>query len=259
MRVKVERIAAPGATLFLVRVGEGAPLLVLGSGPGEPHDLLRPHLDALASAREVVYSDPRGCGRSPLDEGSEPADVATLVDDVERVRAHLGAARVDLLGFSWGALVALRYAEAHPERVGAMILVSPPPPRGQGEVGPRPEPAARDPSGLRARFDRRIAPALFDPASVARLTAVEVDEVAAWAASNSLGRYDLTETLRARRGAATLVVHGEDDPVYPGAAEEVAEAAGARRVSVARCGHAPFFEAPEVFLAAAEGFLRAQG
>jgi proline iminopeptidase len=59
-----------------------------------------------------------------------PADPAAyrcdrIARDVEALRAGLGLERMDLLGHSAGANVALLYAAAHPERIGHLILVAP--------------------------------------------------------------------------------------------------------------------------------------
>ena len=40
----------------------------------------------------------------------------TLVDDIERLRLHLGVERWLVAGGSWGSCLALAYGEAHPER-----------------------------------------------------------------------------------------------------------------------------------------------
>ena len=47
---------------------------------------------------------------------------AHLVDDIERLRAHLGIDRWLLFGGSWGSTLALAYAQAHPERVLGLVL-----------------------------------------------------------------------------------------------------------------------------------------
>lgn len=71
--------------------------------------------------------DQRGCGRSrPLASGPE-VDLSTnttahLVEDIERLREHLGIDRWVVVGVSWGVTLALVYAQRHPERVIAMVL-----------------------------------------------------------------------------------------------------------------------------------------
>lgn len=250
-------VAVAGASLRVVEVGEGAPLLVAHGGPGEAHDVLRPHLDALArDGRRLVYWDQRGGGASALDPGTSPGGWREHVADAEAVRRHLAAERVDLLGFSWGALLALLYALEHPARVGRLVLVSVP---ALASEGPGParsvEAPADDPASLRARFVARVAPALFDPSRALALTPVEAHPAVADAAWRSLGRFDLRPRLSALRGVPTLVVQGADDPLGSAGADAVVAAVGASRLTLARCGHAPFVEAPEVFAGCVGGFL----
>jgi proline iminopeptidase len=69
----------------------------------------------------VIRWDQRGCGRS---ERRGPYCVARSVADLDAVRSHLGVDRVAVLGHSWGATLALRYALDHPGRVSALAYVS---------------------------------------------------------------------------------------------------------------------------------------
>src|SRR5262249_42750551 len=106
----VTALPVPGAVLRLVTVGPtaGRSLLVLHGGPGASPTALPPSLSRLASAaRRVVYYDQRGGGGSALAEGSPPVGWEGHCADVESVRRHLDVEQLDLLGFSWGALLAL--------------------------------------------------------------------------------------------------------------------------------------------------------
>jgi proline iminopeptidase len=69
----------------------------------------------------VIRWDQRGCGRS---EHRGPYSVARSVADLDAVRSHLGVDRVAVLGHSWGATLALRYALDHPGRVSALAYFS---------------------------------------------------------------------------------------------------------------------------------------
>ena len=82
-------------------------------------------LGGLAAHRTLVRLDLRGTGGSetPADPASYRCD--RQVADVEAVRRHLGLDRLDLLGHSAGANLAYRYVEAHPDRVGRLMLVTP--------------------------------------------------------------------------------------------------------------------------------------
>jgi proline iminopeptidase len=74
-----------------------------------------------------VLFDQRSCGRS-LPPASDPrTDISTittqaLVGDIERLRAHLGIERWLVFGGSWGSMLSLAYAEAHPDAVSELVL-----------------------------------------------------------------------------------------------------------------------------------------
>ena len=70
----------------------------------------------------VVLFDQRGCGKSTPHACLEENTTWDLVADVERLREHLGIARWQVFGGSWGSTLALAYAETHPERVTELVL-----------------------------------------------------------------------------------------------------------------------------------------
>ncbi len=99
----------------------GVPLLFIHGGPGGgsfPHH--RRFYDP--SFWRIVLYDQRGAGRStPV---ADVVDNTTdhLIEDIERLREHLGIDRWLLFGGSWGSTLALLYAQAHPERVLGLVL-----------------------------------------------------------------------------------------------------------------------------------------
>ena len=76
---------------------------------------------SLSTVATVFRWDQRGCGRS---QRRGPYSVARTLADLDAVRAHFGLERMALLGHSWGAQLALRYALAYPERVTKLVYVS---------------------------------------------------------------------------------------------------------------------------------------
>ncbi|MDY8110480.1 prolyl aminopeptidase [Fulvimarina sp. 2208YS6-2-32] len=70
----------------------------------------------------IILLDQRGCGRSTPLGRLEANTTWHLVDDLERLRTALDVERWVLFGGSWGATLALAYAEAYPAHVLAMIL-----------------------------------------------------------------------------------------------------------------------------------------
>ena len=114
--------AADGTRLAYHRTGDGSPLVCIPGGPM----LSSKYLGDLGGVSPLVRLDLRGTG------DSAEADPSTyrcdrLVDDVEALRTHLGLDRIDLLGHSAGAALAVSYAARHPDRVRRFVLVTPTP------------------------------------------------------------------------------------------------------------------------------------
>lgn len=266
-----------GVQLFERRIGSGPETVVLHGGPGAHHDYLLPGFDRLVPGRTLIYYDQRGGGRSPV-ERETPVGWREHVADLEELRGLWGLERLTLAGYSWGALLALLYAVEHPGRVGKLALVSPAPVwrAGRAEFERRlaergAAPAIREErvrvqaGGLRERDAQAYRHRMFE-LSVAgyfhdwhraedltpfRITGRTQEEV--WA---SLGDFDLRPRLAALAPDA-LIVHGEDDPIPVETAEALARLTGAAFVRIPRCGHVPYVEAPEAFVAALDPFLPA--
>lgn len=117
-----------GNSLYWEECGNptGLPAVVLHGGPGSgavPE--YRRYFDP--EAYRIVLFDQRGSGRS-TPHASEPTTdlgvntTAHLVRDIEVLRTRLEIDRWLGFGVSWGATLALAYAEQHPERVRALVL-----------------------------------------------------------------------------------------------------------------------------------------
>jgi proline iminopeptidase len=99
----------------------GLPALFLHGGPGGGCSVNdRRYFDA--SRYRIVLFDQRGCGRSTPAGALESNTTAHLIADIEALRRQLGIERWLLFGGSWGATLALAYAEQYPQRVSAMVL-----------------------------------------------------------------------------------------------------------------------------------------
>jgi proline iminopeptidase len=112
-----------GHELHVEEVGpaDGAPVLVIHGGPG---GAIKPSYRRLLDPvrhRGVLFEQ-RGCGRSTPLASLTANTTADLVADCEAIREHLGIDRWTVLGGSWGSTLALAYAEAHPERIHALVV-----------------------------------------------------------------------------------------------------------------------------------------
>lgn len=100
---------------------DGLPAVVVHGGPGSGISPAASRILDPATWRIVSY-DQRGCGRStPLGETRENT-TDDLVEDIERLREHLGVDRWMVFAGSWGTTLAFAYLERHPERCLGLLL-----------------------------------------------------------------------------------------------------------------------------------------
>lgn len=116
-----------GVRLFWERFGRGrATALFLHGGPGSGlSDSYRSYFDP--EVNTVVGFDQRGCGRSTPSAADDLSSLGSnttqaLIDDIEALREHVGVDSWIVVGLSWGATLALAYAETHPTRVAGLVL-----------------------------------------------------------------------------------------------------------------------------------------
>ncbi len=100
---------------------DGIPVLVVHGGPGGgAQPSYRQYFDP--TAFNIVQFSQRGCGQStPYAELTDNTTQAS-VQDMERLREHLGIDRWHVFGGSWGSTLSLIYAQNHPERVLSLVL-----------------------------------------------------------------------------------------------------------------------------------------
>jgi len=100
---------------------KGYPVVFLHGGPGSgcnptQRRFFDPHF------YRIILLDQRGCGRSTPQGCIDDNTTAALVDDIERLKKHLGIDRWLVFGGSWGSTLSLAYALAHPSSVTGLIL-----------------------------------------------------------------------------------------------------------------------------------------
>lgn len=100
---------------------QGIPVVVLHGGPGGGcSPAMRRFFDP--NEYRVILFDQRGCGRSRPTAHVEANTTWHLVEDIETIREALGIDRWVVFGGSWGATLALIYAQTHPDRAAYLIL-----------------------------------------------------------------------------------------------------------------------------------------
>jgi len=100
---------------------DGIPVVFLHGGPGAGSTPKHRRFFDPAAYRIVLY-DQRGAGRSPPLGELRDNTTPHLIDDLERLRRHVGVERWLVFGGSWGSTLALAYAEAHPDRCLGLVL-----------------------------------------------------------------------------------------------------------------------------------------
>jgi proline iminopeptidase len=99
----------------------GIPVVVLHGGPGGGcSPAMRRYFNP--EKYRIVLFDQRGCGRSRPHASVAAYTTWHLVADIELIRDALGIDRWVVFGGSWGATLALIYAQSHPNRVAALAL-----------------------------------------------------------------------------------------------------------------------------------------
>jgi proline iminopeptidase len=252
--------ADDGCRLWTEATGDGPPLVLCHGGPG-----LWDYFADLAGllgglGRRIVRWDQRGCGRS---ERRGPYTVARFVADLDAVR---GDGTIALLGHSWGARLALRYALDHPDRVDRLVYVA-----GTGiDPGDAWRPVFRqtmarlldgpEPADEREAAIRQWATDFADP-QTAREQAAKMARPwfgINWECSRALNT-ERDPGLESRcRGLAipVLIVEGDRDLRPRWAVDSLAAALpDVRRLTFTGAGHLPWVEEPDGFRRAVGGFL----
>jgi len=259
---------------------DGPPIVLLHGGPGAHHDYLYPQLLALAETHRLITYDQRGGGRSRTDDPT-PITWRTQVADLGALLHEFALAEPVLVGYSWGALLAMLYAvesstDVTLPAISRLALISPAPissvwrrqfdaelaRRQQGPVvqSLRAELAA---SGLREAdlaayrqrsFELSVAGYFADPRRAESLTPFRVTARVQQSVWDSLGDFDLRDALRAV-SMPVLVVHGREDPIPMESAEAAAIALGGDLEVLEACGHVPYVEQPDALFNAMQRFL----
>ena len=265
--------ASTPVPLYWASWGAGSRLLVLHGGPGADQRYLQPQLLHLAEHREAIFYDQRGGGKSPA-QGE--ITWRTQVDDLAAVVREFELGTPTIVGFSWGALLALLAAGTGAIRPRRLVLIDPAPTtrqyRAQFEVdmaarqnavAPEREAlrtsglAATDPDAYRQRaFELSVAGYFADPARAKNLTPFRVMGRVQQSVWESLADYDIRPEL-ANIHCPAIVTHGRQDPVPLASSEDVARDLGAELVVIEDCGHNPFVEQPAALFSALDRFLDA--
>lgn len=116
-------VTVNGAKLWVVIAGQGDPVIIIPGGPGSSHFGYR-SFDSLAKDNQVVYFDAFGRGKSDTARDVKEYTLARDIEDIEGIRIALHFDKINVLGHSYGGVVAQGYAVKYPTHVSHLILAN---------------------------------------------------------------------------------------------------------------------------------------
>lgn len=258
-------------------VGTALPVIAVNGGPGLSHAYMVQNdmWERVAKNRLVVFYDQRGTGASKRVQADAPQSMDAQVSDLDAVRQKLGLAKVALVGDSYGGLVVMAYAAAHPEHVAMLVLSDSPGPswksivhllpqvfpdiqeegaKEEQKLGESTDAAAR--AGLRNHFRMIFYSPQKRDAYMSRMGDLGFEPRVAQAVSKATADLDLTSKI-ADFKFPVLVINGRFDMnVAPLTAWQIAHSIpGAKVVFFEESGHLPSYEEPERYMKVLEDFL----
>jgi proline iminopeptidase len=264
-----EVLGAPGAAI---------PVIAVNGGPGLSHAYMVQNdlWTRVAAHRVVILYDQRGTGGSKRLRPDAPQTMDAQVADLDAIRAALMLPRVAIVGDSYGGMIAMAYAAAHPEHISRLVLSDSGAPswkslehvlpqvfpdleeRGAAEEK---ELSAKDPAAAaQAGLVNHMRMIFYSPekrdAYMAHMGDLGFVPAVATAVQQATADLDLTPKLADFR-FPTLVITGRFDMnVAPLTAWRIAHAIpGAQIVFFEQSGHLPAYEEPEKYLRVLESFL----
>ena len=275
------------ALIYYKTIGRGRPLVLLHGGPGSTHDYFLPYVLPLARNRQLVLIDQRGSGQSQRLDDHSQYNLEAMSADVEAVRVALGLGQVDLLGHSFGGILAQAVAIRYPGSIRRLVLASTGSSAARVNADFKTIKDSLD-KDLRARIDALEARGIIGPDGAHLPEYRQLADQAetpynyfvrppAWSESGeslgwdvlnqmwgaksdfhidgNLAGFDFTQELRKMKVPA-LVIYGDHDIVSDATARESHEAlSGSQLVEIPRSAHMTMVDQNAAFNDAVSRFL----
>jgi poly(3-hydroxyalkanoate) depolymerase len=262
---RVRDVALTHATLRVAQAGSGPPLLLM-NGIGAGFQTWWPLARRLSQSRRLIMFDAPGAGGSP--QLRWPERMPGLARLVVELCDALGEAQVDVLGYSWGGVLAQQFAHDAPRRVRRLVLASTTPGLGGRPPSPWVLALVSTPLPYLSRtYLTAIAPAVYG--GEWRRGGTAPRELARWLehSPNLIGHVQQLYAISwwtslpwlHRIAAPTLVLSGTGDPLVPvqNAHLLARQIPRARLALIPGGGHFWTLEQPEASAALVEEFLSA--
>lgn len=282
IQIQSGTIEHQGASIYYRSIGKGEPILLLHGGPGMDHSYFLPHMDELADTYQLIYFDQRAAGKSSYDLDSSQMSMEIMVEDIEAIRQHFSLDKINLMGHSWGGLLAMWYAKTYPDKLKRLMLINTIAANKAYDATAAENLQKRrseeDAAALQALmqseafknqeeeaflkvFKLNFAPSFFHREYLDSLQLTFPDNYRERQGKlmhllPDLQAYDLYEEL-ANIKAPSLLLHGEVDATPLAAIERIAEQIEGSQIEVlAKCGHFPFIEAKAAFRKKIDEFIQ---
>ena len=259
-------------------LGAEIPLVAVNGGPGLSHAYMMQNdlWQRVAAHRWVILYDQRGTGASKHMQPDAPQSMEAQVADLDAIRRTFMLDRIAVLGDSYGGMIAMAYAAAHPEHVARLILSDSAAPAWKGLVHLLPQvfpdqeergeseakrlaadPEAAAQAGLVNHMRMMFYSTELRDTYLAHMGDLGFVPAVRRAVSQATESLDLTAKL-AGFHFPTLVITGRHDMnVAPLTAWRMAHAIpGAQLVFFEKSGHLPAYEEPEKYQKVLEDFLK---
>ncbi|RJP52507.1 MAG: alpha/beta fold hydrolase [Anaerolineaceae bacterium] len=241
-------------TLAYERLGRGAPLVLIHGFPLD-HSIWDEVTPLLSSTFDLILPDLRGFGESV---SSAPAwTMRDLADDLAALLDHLGLESAFLAGHSMGGYVTLAFADAYPQRVRGLALVS-----SQAAADAPEKRSARHAQARQIAEDGigEMVAAMTEKLSTDERVRKFVHELmrkqkpAGYIGSlKAMAERADTLSVLEKNLFPVLVVHGGADGLIPFQREIQAKVPRARVTEIAGAGHMPMMESPREVAEALRG------
>jgi len=113
-----------GTSLYYTIMGEGTPIVVVHGGPGLDHTYFLPQMAKLGNDYRLIFYDQRAAGRSAVDVDTNSMTMDNFVEDLEGIRKAFNMEKMNLMGHSWGGLIAMFYAVKYPDHLASLMLIN---------------------------------------------------------------------------------------------------------------------------------------
>ncbi|MGB4773407.1 MAG: alpha/beta fold hydrolase [Chitinophagaceae bacterium] len=278
-------LSVNGTSLFIREIGTGTPIIIVHGGPGLNHAYFLPHLNPLSKKYRLIFYDQRACGNSSGNLDSSQMTLNLFTEDIESIRQTLNLGNIAVLGHSWGALVAMKYAIKYPNHISRLFLsnsISPKAGEFETETNQRLKSRMSADDSIRRRtilasqaFKEGNVEAYaqilklsfkFSFYNIRKFEQLDIELPVDYLAkrkllffmAKELSVYDLYPSLN-KISCPTLIIHGAYDGIPDDLSKKMKEyIPGAELTVIQKAGHFPFIEQKKTYNQIIDRFLAEQ-